>query len=710
MLRAYPLVPALLLAALAAQDPRPLPPLAEATRIHDGKTGAVRTWPELIEALAAHDVVFLGETHVDDTTHQVELHVLEQLLAKKQGKVVLTLEMFERDVQPVLDDYLQGRIDEGEFLRKARPWQNYRTAYRPLIEAAKAAKIPVVAANFPGTLRRAFAGGGGKAALDKLSPEQRALVPAEIFPASAAYWERVDRAVRGHMGGPGGGTPEERRYETQNLWDNAMGDNVARARAAHPDHLVLHVAGGFHVAYRDGTVAQFVRRSPDSKFAVVQIAPTAELHVVRPDRDRDQGDFVVYARGLARDFNEGNYAVSVPAELRYRFELPEQRSDAVPLLLWLADRTSRTEDALEQLRLAVGDRAAIAVVEAPFPELQADLGLGGRWAFGDGFRADYSRVSHGLVRIVEYLTRRHGLDGGKVVIAGHGDGGAAVLWTALYGEWLANDFVAIDPTDLGRLGMEALPDLKPVAKALHLYAQRTAADKLEAVAADYRQVGTAATVTPLPAAGLAAAVRSHLGLPPLPPTENADAPLFLVLEHDTPRARQWAELHVGIARLHGVQASVVSATELPKNTPAEQARSLSLGERGFSVDALAQGHGIPLAGGPFGGTTVIVLPAGIDDADRAKWLAHEQNKVLKRRNMFANIAIADETGDRALPAVLTKLKGMGRSRVLIVPAVFCAEAALMQRLQSSLGEAAAGMDVNWLPGLGAELAKMPLGK
>jgi hypothetical protein len=84
--------------------------------------------------------------------------------------------------------------------------------------------------------------------------------------------------------------------------------------------------------------------------------------------------------------------------------------------------------------------------------------------------------------------------------------------------------------------------------------------------------------------------------------------------------------------------------------------------------------------------------------------------VLKRRSMFANIAVATESGDRALPAVLTKLKAMGRSRVLIVPAVFCADATMMQRLAGSLGEVAAGMDTSWLPGLGAELAKLPLGK
>ncbi|MFN7671296.1 MAG: ChaN family lipoprotein [Planctomycetota bacterium] len=695
------------LAPLTAQSPRPLPALEQATQIHDTAASATRSWPELITEIAKRDVVFLGETHVDDTTHQVELRVLEELLRARQGKVVLSMEMFERDVQPVLDDYLAGRIDEGEFLQKARPWQNYRTAYRPLVEAAKAAKIPVIAANFPGSLRRAFAGGGGKAALDKLTAEQRALLPAEIFPASAQYWERVERAVRGHMGGGGSGTPEERLYDTQNLWDNAMGDAVAQALAKHAGSLVLHVAGGFHVAYRDGTVAQFQRRAKDRTFAVVSIAPTAELHTVRPDRDREQAAFLVYARTLARDFNEGNYAVEVPAELRYRLEVPDQGTNW-PLLVWLPDRGTRVEDALAMWQMQVGDGAAVVVVEQPFPEVQSDLALGGRYAFGDGFRADYSRTSHGLSRIVEYVTRRFPVDAQRIVVAGQGDGGAAVLWTALYGEWLPHDFVAVAPTDTKRLGMEALPDQKPVAKSLRLVGAADATSTLEAIAADYRKVGTPAEVATQDGAALAASVRAQLGLRAMPAAANADEPLLLVLPNDSPRARDWAQLMVAMAAMQGTAVRLCTAAELPADAPASRVRRLQVGGSGlWPAETFASGRGLPLAGGPFGGTTVVVLPKGTSDDDKATWLQHEQKKVLKRRNMFANIAVACEDGEPSLPQLVTKLKGMGRSRLLIVPATFCADAATMQALRQQLGAAADGMDVAWLPGLGGELATLP---
>lgn len=703
-----PMIRRLLMLSLATLTPsleaqaRPLPPLDAATSVWDTAAGSPLTWTALLDRLAKVEVVFLGETHVDDTTHRVELHVLQELLTRRPGKVVLSMEMFERDVQGVLDDYLQGRIDEPAFLAKARPWSNYRTAYRPLVEAAKAARIPVVAANFPAGLRRRLAQ-GGKQAIEALPEAERALMPTDIFPASDAYWERVERAVRGHMGGGGAGTPEERLYDAQNLWDNAMGDSVAKARALHSDSVVLHVAGGFHTAYRDGTVAQFRRRAADASFATVSIAPAPALHAVRPERDKEVADFLVYAAALARDFNEGTYAVEVPAELRYRLEVPA-RGEALPLFVYLPDRSTRPEDAFAFWRRKLGDAAAVAVVEQPFPEVQDDLALGGRYVYGDGFRADYGRMQHGLAQIVEYVTRRFPIDARRVVVAGAGDGGAAVLWTALYGEWLDCDMLAIDPNDLTRLSMESLPDQKPVVRSLQILARNADAARLEKVAADYTKVGAAAKVVPLSGPeGLEDLVRSQLVLPKRDAV--AAEPVLLVLQHDLPRARQWAELYAASLAKRGLAARVVASTEVPAGTPESRIRNLAVGGTGYwQLDAFANGDGLPLAGGPFGGTTVVVLPKGVPEAERAAWLEHEQKKVLKRRSMFANIAVARCDGEPTLVQVIEQLRQRGRSRVLIVPAVFCAGAPAMRELKDQLGTAADGMDVAWLPGLGAALA------
>ena len=78
-------------------------------------------------------------------------------------------------------------------------------------------------------------------------------------------------------------------------------------------------------------------------------------------------------------------------------------------------------------------------------------------------------------------------------------------------------------------------------------------------------------------------------------------------------------------------------------------------------------------------------------------------KALKKRSRFASLRIAFEQQAPTLATVLGEIRAAGKSNVLVAPAVFCAEAAEMQELRRSAGEAVRGLQVAWLPGLGAEL-------
>ena len=77
--------------------------------------------------------------------------------------VILSLEMFERDVQPSLDAYLAGTMPEEEFLKGARAVAALCDRLRPLVEFAKAHKLAVVAANVP----RRIAADVAKVGLDR---------------------------------------------------------------------------------------------------------------------------------------------------------------------------------------------------------------------------------------------------------------------------------------------------------------------------------------------------------------------------------------------------------------------------------------------------------------------------------------------------------------------------------------------------------------
>ncbi len=690
---------------------RPIPELEDAVRVWDTQTRQPLELNALLDRLAAADVVFLGETHLDDTTHRIEAAVLQGLLERRAGKVVLSMEMFERDVQPVLDRYLAGSLDESAFLAAARPWSNYRTDYRPLIETARRAGIPVLAANAPAGLRRRISA-SGRQALETLAPEERRLLPDEILPAGASYWQRVDRATRGHMNFSS--LPEEQRlYSGQNLWDNSMGSACAEALIAHPGHAVLHVVGGFHVMYRDGTVAQLLRRAPSARVAVVEVLPTPGFHATRPERDAERADYLVYAAELSRSLSDGTHAVSVPSELRYTIDVPSTATEETPaaLLVWLPDAGERPQDVRELLRASLGEEAAIAVIEPPYPEPADDLAPGGRWARPGVFRADQARVQHGLERIVEYVTRRLPVFGERVVIAGRGLGATTALWSAMYTEWLEAQFMAVTPRGTAALRLEGLPDQAPVTRGLRVLVLPGDEQDASWIAADFQEVGTPANLAVLDGGATLArqvedALRDALELEPLAP--ETSAPVLCVLERDLPRARQWAEVHARRLERQGRAARVITADELPDQQDPARVQRLRIGGE-WPLASFSEGRGLPLAPGDFGGTTVLVVPAGADAAEREAWLELERTKPLKKRSMFAELRVALADAEPTVAQVLSELRTSGASSVLVVPAVFCASPDEMRALRDSIGDGreCGDLDLAWLPGLGAELCCAP---
>ena len=88
-------------------------------RVHQSATNRTVSFRDMVAAAARADIVFFGEQHDDPETHFAEFALLEGI-GRLRSRVVLSLEMFERDVQPAVDDYFAGRISETEFLAKSQ--------------------------------------------------------------------------------------------------------------------------------------------------------------------------------------------------------------------------------------------------------------------------------------------------------------------------------------------------------------------------------------------------------------------------------------------------------------------------------------------------------------------------------------------------------------------------------------------------------------
>ena len=229
----------------------------------------------LLDEAAQADVVFLGEIHDDPTGHAVELAVLVGVVERAGSRpVVLALEMFEADVQTVLDEYVAGLVSERDFLEASRPWQNYAD-YRPLVEFARRNGVRVVASNAPVRYVRVLARGEVLGGLSEAAIAT--LPPLPVAPASEATAAAFAEAMGG-TGGHGGSA----LLDAQNLRDASMAHHTARALAGPGRPLVVHVNGGFHTAGRRGIPEHLARLAPAAQMFVVAIEPVADVDA-RPE-------------------------------------------------------------------------------------------------------------------------------------------------------------------------------------------------------------------------------------------------------------------------------------------------------------------------------------------------------------------------------------------------------------------------------------------
>lgn len=247
------------------------------------------SFEQLMAELAGADVVICGEYHDDPNSHRMELALFKAFVKACQAQAdapdsraepALSMEMFERDVQPVVTAYTQApaTLTEAEFLAQSRPWSNYATDYRPLLEYAKAQDVLVVAANAPTALARRVGHDGWAAVQPALTEAERDFVARATAAPDDGYWQQF----KSFMGGGGGtahgaGMTDEQIhhfYEAQCLKDDTMAESIAGAwNIAH----VFQVNGSFHSDYGLGTAQRTRERLPQARVYTIALRPTPDF-------------------------------------------------------------------------------------------------------------------------------------------------------------------------------------------------------------------------------------------------------------------------------------------------------------------------------------------------------------------------------------------------------------------------------------------------
>lgn len=260
-------------------------------RIFDnqGNTASVE---QILDRIGKSDAAFFGEQHDDRVAHELQMLFFKAAYEKygNNRKTILSLEMFERDVQTVVNEYLKNQITESHFLAASRPWANYKTDYRPLVEYAKEKKLEVVAANAPrryvNMVTRL-----GRASLGALSPEaKRWLAPLPYAEASEVYAKKFN-GLMGAMNDSG--KQANPMLASQSLWDATMAFSVAEKLKDDKNALVIHLNGSFHTENHLGTVEHLLKYQPKAKILVITMRYEEDFKNFDQGKHAESGDFVI---------------------------------------------------------------------------------------------------------------------------------------------------------------------------------------------------------------------------------------------------------------------------------------------------------------------------------------------------------------------------------------------------------------------------------
>jgi uncharacterized iron-regulated protein len=127
----------------------------------------------MMKTLSQADVSLFGELHNDAISHWLEYSIVKDLHKLKGNSLVIGAEMWERDNQIVLDEFLANPgMDMNTYVENSVLWKNFATDYQSILSYAKENKLKFVSTNIPRRYAR-MVSQSGENILDSLSSEAK---------------------------------------------------------------------------------------------------------------------------------------------------------------------------------------------------------------------------------------------------------------------------------------------------------------------------------------------------------------------------------------------------------------------------------------------------------------------------------------------------------------------------------------------------------
>ncbi len=315
---------------------------------------------DLIDRLSDKKIIYIGEYHDRFSHHYLQRLLIKEIFSRNK-KIAIGMEMFQRPFQQLLDDYINGKIEEKDFLKQTeyfKRWGFDYNLYKPIINFARENSIPVIALN----LSREIIERVSRSGIESLSEEEKKQIPGELDFSDHEYKKRLKEVFKQHR------KPEgsfEYFYQSQILWDETMAMSVDEYLRKNPDYQMIVLAGGGHIAYGSGIPKRVFRRN-SFDYAIVLIDAEDEESIA---------DFIVYPESL-EGVTAPKLMVSIKEETRGLriIELPDE-SPSRKAGIKKNDIIIKIDDTpvftLEDLRIALfykksGDSVKITVLRRYF--------------------------------------------------------------------------------------------------------------------------------------------------------------------------------------------------------------------------------------------------------------------------------------------------------------------------------------------------------
>ena len=283
-------IPCLIVAMVAGCKSAPAP---ESLPMYDGQAGHRLAWNDLVARSLEVDVVVIGEEHDDANAHALQAALVADLLAIDDRSAV-SLEMLERNEQADVDAWLADEIDTGTLVDRtgSESWRGWDDYYQPVLDAAKSAGVPVIAANAPRSyVRRARL--EGYDVLRALPDDELLLFDLPETLDQGPYWERFRDLMLEYRGDEVDIEDIRRTFSSQMVWDATMGASIVSGLDRPEVDRVIHLLGRFHGDFEGGTIREVKRLRPGTRILVISCVGEGDGMTLAED-DLGRAQVVVY--------------------------------------------------------------------------------------------------------------------------------------------------------------------------------------------------------------------------------------------------------------------------------------------------------------------------------------------------------------------------------------------------------------------------------